>query len=138
MRTPAIVAPLEDCDLENKLIAWDNFEQLIEGMIASGMVKAAIRKPDSGPAYLEFFAGDELSEAEYAARIAQAAKNIGSMQPVLRATKERMATHRDYVKHLQKEIKRGDNERMDAGFEESIEDEDLMTGIHTAPMMALG
>ncbi|KAM0710691.1 hypothetical protein Q7P35_001429 [Cladosporium inversicolor] len=28
----AIVAPLEDCDLENKLIAWDNFEQLIEGI----------------------------------------------------------------------------------------------------------
>ena len=28
----AIVAPLEDCDLENKLVAWDNFEQLIEGI----------------------------------------------------------------------------------------------------------
>ena len=28
----AIIAPLEDCDLENKLIAWDNFEQLIEGI----------------------------------------------------------------------------------------------------------
>ena len=28
----AIVAPLEECDLENKLIAWDNFEQLIEGI----------------------------------------------------------------------------------------------------------
>ena len=26
----AIVAPLEQVDLENKLIAWDNFEQLIE------------------------------------------------------------------------------------------------------------
>lgn len=28
----AIVAPLDQCDLENKLIAWDNFEQLIEGI----------------------------------------------------------------------------------------------------------
>lgn len=28
----AIVAPLDQCDLENKLIAFDNFEQLIEGI----------------------------------------------------------------------------------------------------------
>ncbi|KAF2478691.1 Hsp70 nucleotide exchange factor [Neohortaea acidophila] len=28
----AIVAPLDIVDLENKLIAWDNFEQLIEGI----------------------------------------------------------------------------------------------------------
>ncbi|KAM0713549.1 hypothetical protein Q7P37_010511 [Cladosporium fusiforme] len=28
----AIVAPLDQCDLENKMIAFDNFEQLIEGI----------------------------------------------------------------------------------------------------------
>lgn len=111
----------------------EDVEMLIQNMIMSGMLRGVIEKNDSGTAYLRFFANSgshdipPLSEKDFALQLATTAKQLKELGPVLQATRERLATNKDYVKHSAKESKRdksGDDPM--GGFSTSIEDEDLM------------
>jgi COP9 signalosome complex subunit 3 len=112
-------------------------ESLIRSMIAEGMLAGEIEKPagavdGDGKGFLTFLpAAEELSEAQFAAGLLVSARNIKSLDPVLKFTNDRLATSRDYVKHLVKEQRREREGTRDPalGFETQIEDEDLMAGV---------
>lgn len=113
-------------------------ENLLNTMIASGMLSGVIEKPSNGPAHLTFLSeGDGLSETQVAAEIERCAGTIRHLAPIIQATNERLGTSRDYVKHLAKEQRNNKDgyssvparEPLDLGFDSTIEDEDLMTGV---------
>ncbi|KAH8840702.1 hypothetical protein MCOR27_005426 [Pyricularia oryzae] len=114
----------------------EDMTQLIETMIASGMLRAAIEPPRATggdgattPACLAFLAEEaDITEQEVAQRIAQSVERIKQLGAVYNATKERLATSREYIRHAVKDQKREKDNR-EGGFETQIEDEDLMSGI---------
>ncbi|EON99884.1 putative cop9 signalosome complex subunit 3 protein [Phaeoacremonium minimum UCRPA7] len=111
----------------------EEVEVLINNMIASGMLEGTIEKPGGSPAYLKFLqSSNELTEDEFSAELLVTAQKIKDLQPVLKATNERLSTSKEYVRHLIKEQKREkENAGRDAaiGFDAQIEDEDLMGGL---------
>ncbi|KAJ9156516.1 COP9 signalosome complex subunit 3 [Pleurostoma richardsiae] len=118
------------------LAADAEVEALVAGMIESGMLRGHIEKAGGGggaPDYLEFLpATEELSEEAFAARMLEAAQRIKALEPVFKATNERLGTHKEYVKHLIKEQRREkDNAGRDVvmDFDAQVEDEDIMGGI---------
>lgn len=109
----------------------DDAEALINGMIQSGMLKGTIEKPAGKPSYLTFLSADEeLTEEEFSREILAAADKIKSLEPIFKATSERLGTNKDYIKHLVKEQRREkDRDTRDVtlgGFDIQVEDEDLM------------
>lgn len=110
--------------------------QLIESMMASGMLRAVVEPPRAGsddgpatPACLAFLAEeDDMTEHEVAQRIAQSAARIKELGAVYNATKERLATSREYIRQTIKDQKR-DKDNREAGFDTNVDDEDLMSGI---------
>ncbi|KAK0635559.1 hypothetical protein B0T17DRAFT_650532 [Bombardia bombarda] len=132
-------------------------ETLVQGMIADGMLDGRVVHPDDGgPAYLEFLdptaAEAPLSEAEFAAKMLLAAKRIKDLAPIVKATEERLATSKDYLRFLVKEQDAKDKERRGGGrggrgggggdsgeamlsnreepiLFDQLDDEDLMTGL---------
>lgn len=65
----AIVAPMDQVDLENKMIAWDNFEQLVEGidnannLDSLGLWSPLIQQLDSTEASMRKMAAWSISTA---------------------------------------------------------------------------
>lgn len=111
----------------------EEVEVLIKDMIASGMMAGTIEKPDGAPAYLKFLqTSNELTEHEFSAELQITSQKIKDLQPVLKATNERLSTTKEYIRHVIKEQKREkENAGRDAaiGFDATIEDEDLMGGL---------
>lgn len=112
-------------------------ERLVRDMIDEGMLSGTIERPaDGGPAYLVFHEqNEELSEAEFAQRMLRTARRIKEVEPLVRATNERLGTSRDYVRYLSGQLKKGSKDaQRDYGssFANQVEDEDLMTGVTTA------
>jgi COP9 signalosome complex subunit 3 len=109
-------------------------EELVRSMIQTNMLRGALEPAEgSRPTCLAFLPpADQLSEAEFAQAIATSLQRIQSLQAIFKSTNERLATSKDYVKHVIKEQKRqreGDGRDPGLGFDAQIEDEDLMTGI---------
>ncbi|KAK3370245.1 hypothetical protein B0H63DRAFT_312022 [Podospora didyma] len=110
-------------------------ETLVQAMIDEGMLNGVIEKSEDGskPAYLTFLSlTEELSEYEFGEKMLATAQRIKELAPIVKATSERLATSREYIRHLVKEQKRekdGGSRDIAVAFESSIEDEDLMTGI---------
>ena len=129
------------------LASDDAVAALVADMLQSDMLRGSAVRPAQGdrPAYLEFApagAAEELSEAAYAAELRRAAADLAALRPIFRATHDRMATSREYARHLMKEQKREREAASGRGpghsstlfgdlptFDDSVEDEDLMTGV---------
>ncbi|KAK4104243.1 hypothetical protein N658DRAFT_466296 [Parathielavia hyrcaniae] len=113
-------------------------EALVQQMIDEGMLSGAIERPaDGGPAYLAFHhhetdaQGGELTEAEFARKMARAAQRLAGLEPLVKATNERLGTNREYVRFLALQQKKDKDARRDydLSFLNQVEDEDLMTGV---------
>ncbi|KAK3685669.1 hypothetical protein B0T22DRAFT_225883 [Podospora appendiculata] len=109
------------------------FEALVESMISEGMLNGVIERPADGkPAYLTFLSpNEELSEGEFAAKMLSTAQRIRDLGPVVKATNERLATSKDYLRHLVKEQKKDKQGQTDpfTRFEQTVDDEDLMMDV---------
>ncbi|KAK4452353.1 COP9 signalosome complex subunit 3 [Podospora aff. communis PSN243] len=107
---------------------------LLDDMISTGMLNGRVEPAVAGkPAHLVFLApAEELSEAEFATQMLQTAERIKDLGPIVKATNERLATTREYVRYMAREQKGGGKGIADfVGFNTQVEDEDLMTGIMT-------
>jgi len=132
-------------------------EDLVGQMIQEGMLRGVVEHPDNGEPYLRFLdeaegsssrssAGAEsgekdgegtMTEAEFAARMAEAAQRIKGLEPLVRAANERLGKTKEYIRFLVKEQK--EKERAERGaaagqeyvdsFMAQVEDEDLMMGV---------
>jgi COP9 signalosome complex subunit 3 len=108
-------------------------EALVQQMIDEGMLSGVIEHPaDGGPAYLTFHeANDELSEAEFAQKMLRTAQRLKELEPLVKATNERLGANREYVRFLVAQQKKDKDARRDydLSFLNQVEDEDLMTGV---------
>ncbi|KAL2017005.1 hypothetical protein VTK56DRAFT_2686 [Thermocarpiscus australiensis] len=109
-------------------------ETLVRSMIDDGMLSGAIERPADGrPAYLTFLPpNQEFSEAEFAQKMLRTARRIRDLEPLVRATNERLGTSRDYIRFLasqQKKEREAGRRDFEAAFANQVEDEDLMTGV---------
>lgn len=112
-------------------------EELVHGIISAGTLSGAIEKPDGaifrdGRGYLAFIQpAEELSESKFAAELLASVQRIKELEPVMKATNERLAASREYARFLIKEqrLERENARDPGIGFDSQIEDEDLMTGI---------
>ncbi|KAK4200688.1 hypothetical protein QBC40DRAFT_264834 [Triangularia verruculosa] len=114
-------------------------EALVKGMIDEEILQGEVVHPENGgPAYLAFSsAADDLTEEEFTRRMVGAGQRIKELGPVVRATNERLASNKDYLKWLaqqkRQEQQQGQSQGGGAGevpgFGDVVEDEDLMTGI---------
>lgn len=116
-----------ECESEEQILS------LLEDMIQNGMLNGRVEPAQDGkPAHLVFVTEKEqLSEREFAVQMAQAAQRIRDLAPLVKATNERLATSREYVRSLTRERKNVQGSFHDTmtGFDTQVEDEDLMTGI---------
>ncbi|ROT37720.1 hypothetical protein SODALDRAFT_279922 [Sodiomyces alkalinus F11] len=112
-------------------------EDLIRGMIESGMLRATLTQQHSdGTKCLAFLSrGEDLSEEEFASKMKGSVDSLKALGHTVETTNLRLTMNKDYAKHVlrdQKRQEKGDTNDPGIGFEQSIEDEDLMTGImHT-------
>ncbi|KAI9167574.1 Chromatin remodeling factor mit1 [Paramyrothecium foliicola] len=112
----------------------DEVVRLIQKMIGSRMLNGEIAPGENSELFLRF--GDdsiEMTESEFARRLAQSQAAITQLSKQFQVTNERLSENKEYAKYLLREQKRLDKEMPDAaiGFDSQIEDEDLMTGIPT-------
>ncbi|KAI1851004.1 hypothetical protein JX266_003669 [Neoarthrinium moseri] len=107
----------------------EDVETLIQNMIISGTLSGVIEKNDNGVSFLTFLSSSAtLPEVDFAREIANTATRLKALQPVFKATTERLGTTKEYIKHLVKEQRRAGDKDGDItmGFGADIEDEDLM------------
>ncbi|KAH9900152.1 hypothetical protein F4778DRAFT_782266 [Xylariomycetidae sp. FL2044] len=109
----------------------EDVEMLIQNMIIAGMLKGVIEKNDDGTAFLTFLPPSiQHSEQDFAKDLAETAVRLKQLQPIFKATRERLATHKEYIKHLAKDSKRTDNKtgpnEPNFMFDPQIDEEDLM------------
>ncbi|KAK9782503.1 hypothetical protein SCAR479_00846 [Seiridium cardinale] len=113
-----------------KILAKDeDVEALIHNMIISGTLKGVIEKNDDGITFLAFLPSSAaLSEAEFAKEIAGTATRLKTLEPIFKATNERLGTSKEYIKHLAKEKQKVHDKDGDIAmdFGQHIEDEDIM------------
>ncbi|KAI0472556.1 hypothetical protein GGR56DRAFT_570275 [Xylariaceae sp. FL0804] len=120
-----------------QLPADEDVVMLVQNMIIEGMLEGVVEKNDDGTVFLAFLPpGARLTEREFHRELGRAALRLKQLQPVFRATNERLGTSRDYVRSLVKEEARrggkGGIEHLDptiGGFDATVDDEDLMGGI---------
>lgn len=110
---------------------------LVRRMISLGMLDAAIHEAEGGrPAYLEFLPESKsaTSEAEYARALAASAQRLRQLKATLGTMDERLVMGKEYARFQLKEQQRREKAGRDdgrgdpSGFDEQIEDEDLMGG----------
>ncbi|KAG8158423.1 hypothetical protein KVR01_011545 [Diaporthe batatas] len=116
----------------------NDVEALVQGMISSGMLNGVIEKPTDKPPYLKYLSGSgDLSEKQYQREIASIFAKMKDLEAVYKATSARLSTNPFYVKqHIreaqrEKELGRGATSM----FDSTVDDEDLMTGVHDGGMM---
>ncbi|EEY14248.1 conserved hypothetical protein [Verticillium alfalfae VaMs.102] len=115
-----------------QLLATDQeVEALVRDMIATGMLKGSLDTDTNGTSYLAFLPdGEVLSETEFAQEIKKAVDNLKALGSIVETTDSRLMASRDYARHIAREQKRQEKEGHMAdqgfGFDQSIEDEDLM------------
>ncbi|KAI1476245.1 hypothetical protein K445DRAFT_316910 [Daldinia sp. EC12] len=110
----------------------EDVETLVQNMIISGMLNGVVEKNDDGTAFLTFLSPSaQLSEKEFAKELAGTAERLKQLQPIFKATKERLGTSKEYIKHVAKEKTRADKNEPDPtlAFDAHVDDEDLMGGV---------
>jgi len=131
---PEIRAQTMSAETGAALAADADIEALVQNMIISGMLNGVVQKNDDEVPYLTFLPpASQPSEHEFAQELASTALRLKQLQPIFRATNERLGTNKDWVKHAAKEAKRGadkgDGHDAMMGFQAEVDDEDLMGGI---------
>jgi COP9 signalosome complex subunit 3 len=108
-------------------------ETLIVGMISTGLLNGVVMTHTDGKKYLSFLPqGGEITESEFAAELKRSVARMQALAKIVQSTDTRLLTHKDHIKFIHRELKQTDaDSHMDAGFgfDQSIEDEDLMVGI---------
>lgn len=105
-------------------------EALLGAMMADGMLDGHVEKPaDGSPPYLVFHEPEPLSEARFVREMEAAAAGIRHLEPGLRITHERLATSKEYVRHLAREARAQKDQGPHGGGMDAAEDEDLMTDV---------
>lgn len=115
-----------------RLPSTEAMDALLREMIASGMLKARFELDEHGnETYLAFQEDtDALSETEFAQEIAQRHKAISDLTAQYKAANERLSGNKEYARYIYREQKRQNDEgNQPLGFDASVEDEDLMSGI---------
>lgn len=130
----------------------EDVETLLQDMLVSGMLSGAVEKSDDGTRFLTFLppaTAASLSEHDFAKELAATALRLRELRPLLRATDDRLGTHKEYIKHVIKESKRDKSSSSvdpslgggfglgsgigggggSGGFQIEVDDEDLMGGI---------
>ncbi|KAI8962846.1 hypothetical protein F5Y11DRAFT_321130 [Daldinia sp. FL1419] len=110
----------------------EDMEMLVQNMIISGMLNGVVEKNDDGTAFLTFLSSSmQLSEKDVAREYSAAAAQLKKLQPIFKATKERLGTSKEYIKHVTKEKSRADKNEPDPtlAFDAHVDDEDLMGGV---------
>ncbi|KAI2625883.1 hypothetical protein GGR54DRAFT_593409 [Hypoxylon sp. NC1633] len=113
----------------------EDVEMLIQNMLISGMLSGVIEKNDDGTAFLTFLPpSTQLSEQELAKEISSTAVRLKQLRPIFKATKERLGTSKEYIRHVAKEEKRNSKIESDSNsafdtFDTQVDDEDLMGGV---------
>ncbi|KAL0942485.1 putative COP9 signalosome complex subunit 3 [Colletotrichum truncatum] len=108
-------------------------EELLLEMINSGMLQGVLETSLEGAKCLTFLPRDqEIEYNEYQRKIKDDAR-IHTLNKWTQTSDARLAASKDYAKHIIREQKRqdkdGQSQNAELGFDASIEDEDLMTGI---------
>ncbi|KOS20210.1 COP9 signalosome complex subunit 3 [Escovopsis weberi] len=105
---------------------------LVGRMIASGMLRGELEVGPTGEqSYLRFHDECEaMSEEDFARAIAQCHRRVDALSKQYRVTSQRFSTKHEYVRYLLRQQKALERD-VDAGvgFDSTIEDEDLMTGV---------
>ncbi|XXH03542.1 hypothetical protein Hte_009947 [Hypoxylon texense] len=107
-------------------------EGLLQNMIISGMLSGVVEKNDDGTKFLTFLSpSTHLSEEDVARQLAGSAVRLKQLQPLFKATRERLGTSKEYIKHVIKEEKRIEKTEPDPtlAFDAQVDDEDLMGGV---------
>ncbi|KAI1762024.1 hypothetical protein GGR53DRAFT_503176 [Hypoxylon sp. FL1150] len=109
----------------------EDVEPLLQNMIISGMLSGVIEKNDDGTAFLTFLPpSTRLSEQDVARELASSAVRLKQLQPLFKATRDRLGTSKEYVKYAVKEKRAEKNEPDPAmAFDAHVDDEDLMGGV---------
>ena len=111
----------------------DDVEALVQGMISSGMLNGVVEKPDGKPPYLKFLSDSvDLSEKQYQREIATVFAKMKDLEAIYKATSARLSTNTFYVKQHLRELQREKelNQNKALAFDATVDDEDLMTGVH--------
>ncbi|ETS74900.1 hypothetical protein PFICI_13384 [Pestalotiopsis fici W106-1] len=114
-----------------QILATDeDVEALIQNMIISGMLKGVIEKNDDGTAYLTFLpATAALSEDQLARELADTALRLDALNPIFKATNERLGTSKEYIKQLSRDRQKGGQDKEgDTAMDmlQNFDEEDLM------------
>lgn len=104
---------------------------LVQSMIDSGMLKGEIKPgPDAENTFILFVDIEEsLTEAEFAREVARSCRSVELLGNDYQITNERLSGNKDYIKHMTREQGRPKPDGSDGGFDVTVEEEDLMTGI---------
>ncbi|KAK4121083.1 hypothetical protein N657DRAFT_624161 [Parathielavia appendiculata] len=128
-----IRARTQSAETAAPLVTEAEIQALVQQMIDEGMLSGVIERPaDGGPAYLAFHeTDDELSETDFAQKMARTAQQLAELEPLVKATNERLGTNREFVRFLVTQQKKDKDARRDydLSFLNQVEDEDLMTGV---------
>ncbi|OHE91548.1 COP9 signalosome complex subunit 3 [Colletotrichum orchidophilum] len=112
----------------------EGVEQLLQDMVTIGMLQGSLEVSPDGVKCLTFLPRDtEIEYTEYQKKITDDAR-IKTLNKFAEVSDARLAASKDYAKHIIREQKRQDKDGLQSqntefGFDASIEDEDLMTGI---------
>ncbi|KZL72084.1 cop9 signalosome complex subunit 3 [Colletotrichum incanum] len=109
-------------------------EELLQEMVNIGMLQGSLEISPDGIKCLTFLPSDkEIEYTEYQKKIKDDAR-IKTLNKLTEASDARLAASKDYAKHVLREQKRqdkdgGQSQNIELGFDASIEDEDLMSGL---------
>ncbi|EFQ29154.1 COP9 signalosome complex subunit 3 [Colletotrichum graminicola] len=109
-------------------------EELLQEMVNIGMLQGSLEASPDGTKCLTFLPSDkEIEYTEYQNKIKDNSR-IKTLDKLTEVSDARLAASKDYAKHILREQKRqdkdgGQSQNVELGFDASIEDEDLMSGL---------
>ncbi|KAK1982402.1 COP9 signalosome complex subunit 3 [Colletotrichum cereale] len=109
-------------------------EELLQEMVNIGMLQGSLEASPDGTKCLTFLPTDkEIEYTEYQKKIKDDSR-IKTLNKLTKVSDARLAASKDYAKHMLREQKRqdkdgGQSQNVELGFDASIEDEDLMSGL---------
>ncbi|GJC98383.1 COP9 signalosome complex subunit 3 [Colletotrichum higginsianum] len=112
----------------------DEVEGLLQEMVNIGMLQGSLEISPDGTKCLTFLSRDEEIEyTEYQKKIKDDTR-IKTLNKLTQESDARLVSSKDFAKHILREQKRldkdgGQSQNVELGFDASIEDEDLMSGL---------
>ncbi|OLN85971.1 COP9 signalosome complex subunit 3 [Colletotrichum chlorophyti] len=129
---PEIRQQTYNAETADKLETDQQVEDLLQDMLNSGMLQGSLENSSDDVKYITFHPRDEeIDYTEYQKKINDDTR-MKRLSKWTQASEARLAASKDYAKHIIREQKRQDKEgqtHAEFGFDASVEDEDLMTGI---------